>query len=393
MRGLCPTLGTPSADDAWSPVAERSHRYGAVVTSDLLQAVASFETAVGDRSGQDASEALDQIRGAFSQATKEEVVAAGPRLSAVLPDVPAGPAGIVAVVIGACVEGGAEPMACAIPVLEGAETAVAAALEFCNRWALSEDDEYPEPTMGDAPPEVIDRIGGSEDPTAVSAVSGWWTLPQWEQASIAVLSHKEVRLAVLPRPDLDERARSLAAASGAGQFLLAALQVLDDERMVVIHRPSGKGFEFTIGGIADNFQLHTLLAAELVIPGHVPGTPPTELAVAACRGATSTAPTGYESTGSFNLVAPDGTWIWNEGTPGDIPLLGDTRLLVLDPPPYERMWSAGRLFPSMTAQLELERILSPDDVSRYMQHVKSPVLLSPGRPTKPSRRRRWRLGR
>ena len=363
------------------------------MTNDLLQAVASFEAAVVDRSGQDAAEALDRIRGVFSRAAKEEVVAAGPRLSGVLPDVPAGPAGLVAVVIGACVEGGADPMSCAIPVLEGAETAVEAALDFCSRWQLAEDEDYPEPTMGDPPPEVLDRVGGSEDRTAVSAALGWWTLPQWEQASIAVLSHKEVRLAVLPRPDLDERARSLAAASGAGQFLLAALQVLDDERMVVIHRPSGKGFEFTIGGIADNFQLHTLLAAELIIPGHVPGTPPTELAVAACRGATSTAPTGYESTGSFNLVAPDGTWIWNEGTPTDIPLLEGTRLLILDPPPYERMWSAGRLFPSMTAQLELERILSPDEIARYMQHVKSPVLLSPGRPTKPSRRRRWRLGR
>jgi hypothetical protein len=363
------------------------------VTSDLLRAVAAFEAAVGDRSGQEASEALGQIRGVFSQAAKDEVVAAGPRLSAVLPDVPAGPAGIVAVVVGACVEGGADPMSCAIPVLEGAKTAVDAALDFCSRWALSGDEEYPEPTMGDPPPEVIDRVGGSEDPTAEWAALGWWTLPQWERASVAVLSHKEVRLAFLPRPDLVEGARSLVAAAGAGQFLLSALQVLDDERMVVIHRPSGKGFEFTIGGIADNFQLHTLLAAELVIPGHVPGTPPTELAVAACRGATAGAPTGYESTGSFNLVAPDGTWIWNEGSPTDIPLLEDARLLILDPPPYERVWSAGRLFPTMTAHFELERILRPDDVARYMQHVKSPVLLSPGRPTKPSRRRWWRLGR
>lgn len=343
------------------------------MTSGFLEAVAAFEIAVRHRDGLDAADALDRIRSQFGQATEDDVATAAPRLTAVLPGVPAGPAAIVAVVIGACVEGGAAPMSCAAPILEGTETAAAAAAEFCRRWALSEDEAFPEPTMGDPPAEVIDRIGGRGDRTAQAAAIGWWTLPQWERASVAVLCHKEVRLALLPRPELVELTSGLVAASGAGQCLLRSLQVLDDERLVVIHRPSRKGFQFTIGGIADNFQLHTLLASELVTPGHVPGVPPTTLAVTACRGATSTAPIEYEGTGSFNLVAPDGTWIWNEGTPSDVPLLEDARLLILDPPPYERGWTAGRLFPGMAAQFELERILSPHEVGRYMQYVADPV--------------------
>jgi hypothetical protein len=67
------------------------------------------------------------------------------------------------------------------------------------------------------------------------------------------------------------------------------------------------------------------------------------------------------TTGSFNLLAPDGTWVWNEGTPTDIPVVDGVRLLVLDPPPYERSWPAGRFFPHMTGDLVLERVLGEEE--------------------------------
>jgi hypothetical protein len=73
--------------------------------------------------------------------------------------------------------------------------------------------------------------------------------------------------------------------------------------------------------------------------------------------------------GPFNLVAPDGTWIWNEGTPSDIPVIGKVRVLVLDPPQYERTWSAGRFFPGIPAGLTLVRTLTPDEVELWFEHV------------------------
>ncbi|GAA2488272.1 hypothetical protein GCM10023100_08590 [Actinocorallia cavernae] len=65
------------------------------------------------------------------------------------------------------------------------------------------------------------------------------------------------------------------------------------------------------------------------------------------------------TTGSFNLVSPTGEWVWNEGTPADIPVVDGARLLVLDPPPYQRSWPAGRFFPHMSGDLVLERVLGP----------------------------------
>lgn len=365
-------------------------RYRAVVATDMVSAVSEFEIAINARDGAGAAAALEQIRMLFTEASEDDVRASGPRLAAVLPDVPRGPDGMVALLVGACVERGADPVVCASSVLEGLRIAVEAASEFCRRWLLADGEELPEPTLGDPPADVLERVGGADDRDARWCAMGWWTFPQWEHASAAVLSHQAVRLRFLPQPELVALTSTLVAASGAGRVLMSGLQLLDDERLTVIHRPSGEGFEFTMGGVADNFQLHTLLAAELVIPGHVPGTPPTAEAIAACHGASADAPVEYQATGSFNLVAPDGTWIWNEGTPSDIPVVGGVRLLILDPPPYERAWSAGRLFPAVTAQLNLQRQLTPSQVADYLQHVADPVEVSACASSEPPGRRWWR---
>jgi hypothetical protein len=154
--------------------------------------------------------------------------------------------------------------------------------------------------------------------------------------------------------------------------LAYAVQVLDDEPLVVLHRPSGTGFELRIGGIGDNFQLHTLLAHVLIGSGHLPGEAPPAQVV----GLSLDAPFdhradfgGLSATGAFNLVAPDGTWIWNEGSPADIPLVDSRRLLVLDPPPYQRSWNVGRFFPMMTASISLTRILPVEETRAWFRHV------------------------
>jgi arginine/lysine/ornithine decarboxylase len=119
-----------------------------------------------------------------------------------------------------------------------------------------------------------------------------------------------------------------------------------------------------MSGLADNFQLHTLLADALVGGGHIEGRAPSAEEVAVCRDAPGQVPT----TGSFNLVTPGGEWVWNEGTPADIPVVDGVRLLVLDPPPYERGWPAGRFFPGMTGALVLERVLDARETRGWLEH-------------------------
>lgn len=148
--------------------------------------------------------------------------------------------------------------------------------------------------------------------------------------------------------------------------LAYALAVLDDEPLLVLHKPTGTGFEVRIGGIGDNFQLHTLLAHVLIGGGHVRGTAPSAESV---RLATDPRPgrgrTETVATGAFELLAPDGERIWNEGLPDDVPVVEGRRLLVLDEPMYQRSWNADRFFPLLPGAAELTRVLPADEARTW----------------------------
>lgn len=95
--------------------------------------------------------------------------------------------------------------------------------------------------------------------------------------------------------------------------------------------------------------------------GHAPS--PHEVAV--CR----ETPGQVDTVGSFDLTAPDGGRLWNEGAPADIPVVDGVRLLVLDEPSYRRSWPAGRFFPGMRGDVILERALEPAEAERWFAHV------------------------
>lgn len=327
----------------------------------LVDVVADFETAVRDRDEERSQQGFRKLFETFGRADDAELAEAGPRLAALLPELPPGPRGPAAVAVGACVERGADPALCAPAVLEGLARSLEAAGEFCTRWEQTGGGSLPDPDEGDPGPGIVDRVG-------VDASLGWWTLPQWEMATVAMLNDPVTRRGL----DASGRRRLLQALAvvrkSSGQefkCLHHALLVLDDEPLVVLHRPTGTGFLMRMSGLGDNFQLHTLLADVLIGGGSLPGRAPGAQEAAVCRDA----PGQVRTTGSFNLCAPDGSWVWNEGTPDDIPVVDGTRLLVLDPPAYERMWPAGRFFPGMRGELVLERALSAEEAARWFTHV------------------------
>ncbi|MDX3315258.1 hypothetical protein P1S61_40700 [Streptomyces sp. ME08-AFT2] len=246
------------------------------------------------------------------------------------------------------------------------------ALEFARRWSAAggAGDELPEADEKIIDDTLMARLGG-EAHEALRLALAWCSVEQWQPPALAVLCRStEVRRrhasVLLPA------CRDLAALERHDLKCLAyALAILDDEPLVVLHRPTGTGFEVRIGGIGDNFQLHTLLAHVLVGGGHVPGTAPTAESV---RLAMDPEPaqgrTRAVATGTFELLAPDGERIWNEGLPDDIPVVEGHRLLVLDEPIYQRSWNADRFFPMLPGAVELTRVLSADEVQTWFTHTR-----------------------
>ncbi|MER6695634.1 hypothetical protein ABT289_00470 [Streptomyces fimicarius] len=330
-------------------------------------AVADFEAASVAQDAKRSGKAFLRLQETYGQAKESEVLDGGPRLAAVLDRVPPGPRAVVAVLVGACVERGADAERCAPGVLAGLRSALEEAVAFADAWAATGGGAFPVPRDGEPGEDVVARAG-------LDAALGWWTLRQWEMAAVALLNHRAVRARLAFRHELLRLLTTVARASGQEFRSLAhALLVLDEEPLVALHRASGTGYFLRISGIGDNFQLHTLLADALIGGGHVEGHAPSPQEAAVCR----ETPGQVETVGSFDLAAPDGTPIGNEGAPAGIPVVDGVRLLVLDEPSVRLSWPAGRFFPGMRGDAVLERALEPEETERWFTHV-SPAKESAG---------------
>jgi hypothetical protein len=340
--------------------------------SPLNTAIGAFDAAVAAQDTQATDQAFSAVMQQLPNMTRDQAVAAGPQLAALLADIPSWPRASLAVAVGACVERGADAAVCAEPLLASLQIALEAASVFAERWTSSGGGDTPNLAEEPSIEELTARIGPADEPATREAVTAWWTLEQWERAAVAVLSDARVRSGAGRHPGLLHLIDVIEPVYGDMAPLSRALLVLDDEPLLVLHRPTRAGFRLRMTGVADNFQLHTLLGGVLVGGGRIPGEPPSAQAVAVSTDTAFSAEARPMTEGNFNLVAPGGDWIWNEGTPRDIPVVDGVRLLVLDPPPYRRTWQAGRFFPRMTASLELEGVLGPAEAERWFERVAEP---------------------
>lgn len=314
------------------------------------------------------------------------------RLAEEVIDAPTRPdaAGTIALCCGAMVERGLGPAIALGPILDRLEAQVAPeAIAFVAACQQAAEDEAPQsPSEGEGtgqgsdgePADPVEQHGERIAALMPNEAASFHALEPFSMAAIAMLGRSaEARKASWWRAALRASLDELGGQYGHAGLLWIMMQVLDDEPLVVLHPEQRKGYRVRISGLADNFQLHTLLADTLVgrfsgrwLRGRRPG--PAEVAVARDGPIREEAP---PSRGSFNLwtwrgLKPDGTlreamsssahWIWNEGVPADIPPFEGTRVVLLGPPPYERSWSAVRKFPDMAGDLRLERILTPDEV-------------------------------
>jgi hypothetical protein len=209
-------------------------------------------------------------------------------------------------------------------------------------------------------------------------VQAWFCADDWVQPVLYLCQRADVR-AMLPQRDrLTAAIEPVRESHGVPEWLAGLLLVLDDEPLVVLDRGfagTGRGYRVTIGGIGDNFQLHTLLAGALIgdpSRGLLPGRPPSPAELAAAGTGDDLQPAGG-LRGSWNMVDAHGEWIWNEGRPGDIPRVDGVRVVVLDAEAYSRGWNAGRAYPLMTPLVRVDGPLSSAEAASWLGKVKPPV--------------------
>ncbi|MFJ6783154.1 hypothetical protein [Streptomyces yangpuensis] len=346
-----------------------------MITSDpaVRSAVESFDAAIAEHS-------LPRLESAYNSlaALPKETLAAhsrelGPHLAARLDAMPQWHAAVYAVFVGALVEWHADAEACARPVLAGLRASMEQALEFARLWQehYGEENEPPDPS-GLPSPEQQKAFGADYAQVWHAPYFGWLSVDQWERAAVAVLADPLVR-ASLTAPDgpadrevLLELTRRLEPHIGDLQCVQRALLLLDDEPLLVLDRASGRAFRMRMSGIADNYQLQTLLAGVLIGGGHLPGDPPSAEAVALSTFAPidvhrpEQLPSRLES---FNFAEPSGRWIWSATTPDRIPVIDGVRRLVLDPPVFRHHYQAVRFLPRVPGSLVLEAVLDPAEAA------------------------------
>jgi hypothetical protein len=291
-------------------------------------------------------------------------------LSGLFDGLPPGRGSRLAVLAGAVVEAGADPRPAVAPVVDGWLAAAVLATDFAARWKAAVGLAPPEPTDDPANFEtVLGRLlrddDGVEDLAAArTATAAWFMLGQWTMALTTFLQRAAVRTDLPRRDEVEETLVGLQDVRYDLDYLVDLLRVLDDEEIVVVHRPSGRGWRLVVGGVGDNFQLHTLLAGALLSPVDdtlLPGAPPRPEEVAAATDGPLRPQGGMNAR--FHLVDGEGQWIWLEGVPADIPVVDGDRLVVLDPLPEPRTWEAGRQFDQMVPTVRVVRPLTTDEAA------------------------------
>ncbi|MEU0490068.1 hypothetical protein ABZ249_12630 [Nocardiopsis sp. NPDC006139] len=276
------------------------------------------------------------------------------------------------VVAGALVETGTDPGPAGPEVLRRLRAIGRGAIVFARAWQRTGGGEPPDPDSVTAADE--NRVATDLGADAPGATMCWWTVARHALAAKTMLARSTVRSHVRRDPTL--HAELVAVANQLGDHLpdlqevRALLRMAEAGSALVLDRESGRAFRVLFDGIGDNFQLHTLLADALVGPQGMglAGDPPDPRWVRAFRDGDPD-PAARTVRGWWNLVAHDGTWVWNEGVPAEIPTLDGEHVLVLDEQPYPRSWSAHRRHPLVTGWLEVEGELPAEEAALWWKRV------------------------
>jgi hypothetical protein len=201
----------------------------------------------------------------------------------------------------------------------------------------------------------------------------------YEQAAMACLSRSaELRRTLPQKPLMLSRIHRYSERYG---FLGKMLSVLDDEPALVVDAPTGRIWRCRLSGIADNFQLHTLvlgafagglikgdaLTKELV--ASQASGPPVASATISSRWQLASWPALRDA--KFAEQSNTAHWIWNEGVPADIAVFEGQRVIAIAPATMTRSWGAQRVFQGMAGRLAVETQLPGGEAAELLGRMMS----------------------
>jgi hypothetical protein len=213
--------------------------------------------------------------------------------------------------------------------------------------------------------------------------AAWVALKQFWRPSVAVYcANSEARTNARALRDWVIR---ISDYHEAGHWLRLILSVLDNDPIIVIEPETSMGILGRISGIADNFQLNVLLMDMFPDADRLSSRRVSRQVSNVARG---TGPQQTEDTviGVWNLstwraiqsdltlpdpedFAANAHWIWNEGTPEDIPIFEGRRVVLLGPQSYARTWRAQRIFKILPAEFYIERSLTKDEINQSLRRM------------------------
>ena len=197
-----------------------------------------------------ASSFLAAARQATSRETEEALGTLGQYLDLDEPS----RAGVVALVCGALVEGGCQPMIVAGPLIKRLRSLLESAVTLADTCtlrmrAVAKEDKHPG--------EVFDAVRKQVGISMPQQNAAWEALEQFWPAAIALLSvSAELRATARPLRILAAR---ISQHHAAGHWLRLMLSVLANEPMLVIEPETRLALLARISGVVDNFQLNVLL--------------------------------------------------------------------------------------------------------------------------------------
>jgi hypothetical protein len=327
-------------------------------------------------SEQDLGVAGRELYQQLTKAPQEDAAEAMSIVAAAIPEASDRRAHLASMICGALVERGMDPKPLAEPLLARLRRAVPLARQFADAVAR----EIPtDPEDRDA---AFHEAGARVAPQMPHAAPAWSFLEQIFPPVIAMMS-ASAPIRDSGR-DLLPALEALASSNGGAQWIATMLRVLDDEPYLAIEVPTRRGVKGRMSGISVNFQLHMLLMDVFPrLAGEAPRLSARVVDVARGRGpqqldeGVQGAWNMYQWTAlQADLSLPGGQdksatkdWIWNEGTPSDIPLFDGVRLILLGPPAYPREWGVQRDFMNLPAELTVDAVLSPAEVEACLRRI------------------------